>query len=145
MTRYLILLVATAAAATPACAQRFGGGGGLAAFDTADANHDGLITRAEFMSARTARFDTMDRNHDGVISKVDFKHLAKFRPQAVERIDAMIAQADANRDSRVTKAEMASAPAPIFDRGDTNGDGAIDKTELAALRSTLQAMTDGAN
>lgn len=145
MTRFLILIAATAAVATPACAQRFGGGDGAAAFEKADANQDGIITRAEFAAARTARFDTMDRNHDDAISKADFACLAKFRPQAVDRLEAMIAQADANRDGRLTRAEMASAPAPIFERADSNNDGAIDSAELAAARTAMAQMRNGAN
>jgi hypothetical protein len=41
------------------------------AFDRIDANHDGVITRAEFEAAR--RFEMMDTNHDGVISRAEFE------------------------------------------------------------------------
>ena len=34
-------------------------------FRDADANHDGQITRAEWMAAATARFDRLDANKDG--------------------------------------------------------------------------------
>lgn len=138
--RILILSATILAITAPLEARGFGGGDMMATFDRADANHDGTITRAEFAAARVARFAEMDRNHDGVISKADFGRLAKFRPEAAERLDMLIAQADADHDGRVTQAELAAAPTPIFDRADTNHDGVIDKDELATLRATIATM-----
>jgi Ca2+-binding EF-hand superfamily protein len=138
--RILLLSAAALTIAAPAMAGRFGGGDMMATFDRADANHDGMITRAEFIAARSARFAELDRNHDGAFSKDDFGQLAKFRPEAAERLDILIAQADASHDGRVTQAELAAAPTPIFDRADSNHDGVIDKDELAQLRATMPAM-----
>ncbi|SDC98472.1 EF hand [Sphingomonas sp. YR710] len=138
--RILILSAVAFAIAAPATAGRFGGGDMMATFDQADANHDGMITRAEFIAARLARFAEMDRNHDGVVSKDDFSRLAKFRPEAADRLDMLIAQADADHDGRMTRAEIAAAPTPIFDRADSNHDGVIDKSELAQLRTTTAMM-----
>ena len=55
-------------------------------------------------------------------------------------IEAWFAQADANHDGKVTRAELAAAPTPIFDLADANHDGKVDKAELAAARERLQAM-----
>lgn len=138
MSRLLLALAAGALIATPVAAQRLGDP--AAAFDNADADHNGLITRAEFAASRMTRFNQMDRNHDGAVSKADFKRIARFRPEAGERLDTLIAQADANRDGKATRAEMAAAPTPIFDRADANRDGVVDKVELAAITQALKAL-----
>jgi hypothetical protein len=104
-----------------------------AAFAGADANKDGRISRAEFVAARQARFARFDRNGDGAISRDDFARLLRFRPEAGARIEAILGEADANHDGKVTRAEMAGAPTLVFDRADTNQDGIVDKAELAAV------------
>ncbi|MBY8826521.1 EF-hand domain-containing protein [Hephaestia mangrovi] len=131
-----LLLPASAAQA------RFGQRDPMAAFDDADTNHDGVVSRAEFRAARVARFDRMDRNHDGAISRDDFGRLLKFRPQAGQLLDQMLAEADTNHDGRVTRGELSQAPMPLFDRADTNHDGVVDANELAAARDRLQQLKE---
>lgn len=41
---------------------------GMALLGQADANHDGAITRQEFMAAALKRFDAADTNHDGKVT-----------------------------------------------------------------------------
>jgi hypothetical protein len=126
--------------AVPGQAQMFGGADPLSTFDNADANKDGVVSRAEYADARNARFAQLDRNHDGAIAKDDFGRLAKFRPQVADRLAALIARADTDHDGLVSKAEWAAAPIPVFDRIDANGDGKVDKTELAKGREMLAAI-----
>jgi len=143
MTRLLLLSSAVFFVAIPAQAQRFGGGDAASALlDKADANHDGVITRAEFAAARDARFDRMDRNHDGAVDMSDFGRLARFRPQAADRLRAMIGKADANGDGHLSRTELDAAPMPLFDRADTDHDGRLDKDEIAAARATAVAGKD---
>ena len=108
-----------------------------AAFSGADANGDGLVSRAEFVAARTARFSQLDFNRDGVISRDDFTTILRFRPRAGAMLDQLMTTADANHDGRITCAEYLAAPTPVFDRIDTNHDGLVDQVELAAGRSSL--------
>lgn len=117
--------------AVPAAAQR----DRASMFDQADANRDGAITRAEFAAHRLSQFDRADRDRDGAIARGDFRRLARFRPEAMERIDALIAQGDSNRDGRLTRAELQAAPMRIFDLADSDGDGRIDAAERSALRA----------
>jgi hypothetical protein len=46
------------------------------------------------------------------------------------RLRAMIAQSDANRDSRISLEEMTAGAQRMFNRMDTNGDGRLSDTEL---------------
>ncbi|MBB4630957.1 EF-hand domain-containing protein [Sphingosinicella soli] len=141
--RVLIALAAATLVASPAAAQRWGGGDGAAAFDKADADGDGVVTRSEFLKSRSARFDTMDRNNDGVVSESDFKRILKFRPEAGARLERLIAEADANRDGKVTRAEFDVAPTPVFDLADTNGDGKVDRAELETFRNKAAQAKSG--
>ena len=45
------------------------GGGGMGALMRADANRDGVITKAEMTAAAGAMFDRLDTNHDGRIDQ----------------------------------------------------------------------------
>lgn len=132
---FLPLLAALAVLAFPtsASAQR-GQRDPMEALEGADSNDDGIITRAEFAAARAARFGKMDRNGDGAISRDDFGRLIQFRPSAGQRLDAMLAEADANHDGRLTREEQAKAPMPLFDRLDANKDDRVDAAEKANAR-----------
>ncbi|HEY4210265.1 MAG TPA: hypothetical protein VGM84_02185 [Steroidobacteraceae bacterium] len=39
------------------------------AFDLADTNGDGIITREEFLAAQERLFDRLDKDHNGVLTK----------------------------------------------------------------------------
>ena len=136
----LKFLVAAAAliAAPAAFAQSRGERMNLLA--NADANGDGVVTRAEYAQARAASFSRLDRNKDGVVSSSDFRRLARFKPDAAKRLDALIAAMDANGDGKATRAEFEAAPMPLFDQADANGDGSIDASEMAAAKARIEAM-----
>ncbi|WP_374576184.1 EF-hand domain-containing protein [Phenylobacterium sp.] len=103
----------------------------------ADVNHDGRVTRAEFIDMRAKNFDRLDRNHDGYITQSDMGQGMAQRLIASREPD-IFGRLDTNRDGRISRQEFATGPAPVFDMADTNQDGAIDKAELAALRDTAQ-------
>lgn len=96
---------------------------------SADRDGDGMVTRAEFASSRQAVFDRLDRNRDGVLDGAD---RAGVRPVPARLRDA-VAGADRNGDGRITRAEFAAAPTPLFDRADTDGNGVVDAYEMARL------------
>ncbi|HEY1126109.1 MAG TPA: EF-hand domain-containing protein [Sphingobium sp.] len=146
-TFILTLLAGSAILAAPLAAQRFARGqqahrDPIAAFREADTNGDGAVSRAEYAAARLARFEKLDRNGDGAISRDDFGRLIRLAPRLARRIDTLLAAADTNYDGRVTRAEYAAAPMPLFDRLDVNHDGRIDGQELAAARAHVEEIRE---
>jgi hypothetical protein len=107
-------------------------------FTSADANGDGVITRAEFVAARAANFGKYDRNSDGFIDSADFPKRIRARNQVGERIDGLIARLDGDRDGRVSRAEFVDGPTAIFDRVDANHDGELSRDEVAAAKAAMK-------
>lgn len=132
--RFLAALPALLIFSSPAFAQM----GQLDLFENADANHDGVISLPEFRAERIKQFQRLDRNGDGVVAQTDFGRIAQMRPQIGARLQTFIAGADANGDGRVTRAEFAAAPVPLFERADANHDAIVDKAELDRLREAVR-------
>jgi Ca2+-binding EF-hand superfamily protein len=121
-----------------AAAGRAGGGqpGNLGRiFDSADENHDGVITRTEFQDTRMRLFIRLDHNGDGYIDKSDASGGPLRRRKFEQIISGVVGRMDKDGDGRVSREEFQNAPALMFDRVDTNHDGAIDAQELAAFHA----------
>lgn len=109
-------------------------GGGMMRLD---ANHDGVITRAEMIAEAEARFAAMDTNKDGTVT-------ADEREAARAAMRAQRGGGDGPRgggagmrgggDREMTRAEALDRAGKRFDRLDTNHDGKLDAAELAAAR-----------
>jgi len=102
------------------------GRGGMLA--RADANHDGTITRAEYLADVDQRFAAADANHDG---KIDAAERETAMPG---RGGGMAARADTDGDGAISLAEQHAQATERFDRLDANHDGQIDAAEAAAMR-----------
>jgi len=133
-----IFFVLLASVATRALARR-GGGEWFAA---ADASGDGSVTKAEFASYRDATFAKLDRNSDGVVSPADFPRLAKRKPEAIARLTQVLGNADSNGDGAISRSEFAQAPPVMFERSDTNRDGRVTKAEYDAARAQMRAAVE---
>jgi Ca2+-binding EF-hand superfamily protein len=103
------------------------------ALEQADADHDGKVTKQEYVDARAAQFSRMDRDGDGYIDE------AASRPGGNERgqraAAAIRGRMDSNGDGKVSKEEFINAPTMLFDKFDANKDGVLDATELEAARN----------
>ncbi|HEX4272674.1 MAG TPA: EF-hand domain-containing protein [Rhizomicrobium sp.] len=107
--------------------------------EKADANGDGVITKAEFTDARAKLFDRLDRNHDGYLSKDDKPRFSLGRGGNGDRLQQMILIFDKDGDGKISRDEFVNGPSFLFDRADTNHDGVVDAGELAAFRSRMAA------
>ena len=101
----------------------------------ADANHDGKITKQEYLDARAGQFARLDRNGDGVIDDADSRDTGNRSERAQRAAGAMRGRIDANNDGKITKEEFVNAPAMLFDRFDADKNGELDAKELEAARS----------
>lgn len=94
-------------------------------FDEVDTNHDGFISRDEYLAMEKKRFAEFDTNHDG---KIDAKEVATSPPlmernqKAAER---MIKQWDSNDDGIVSADEYRQAAEKRFAQQDKAGSGKI--------------------
>lgn len=66
----------------------------------ADANKDGVITKAELTASLDKKFAEMDVNHDGKLTKEDREAMR------AKRMDDRFAKLDANKDGQISKAEF---------------------------------------
>ncbi|MEH3159168.1 MAG: hypothetical protein PGN08_09710 [Sphingomonas taxi] len=112
-------------------------GGGLM---RADANGDGIITRAEMITDAQARFDAMDTNKDGKVTPEERDAAreamrAQWRGGAGGRGGGFgMRGGGGGGDATLTRAEAVERAGARFDRLDTNHDGKLDATERAAMR-----------
>jgi hypothetical protein len=117
-------------------------GGGMMRLD---ANHDGIITRAEMTAEAEARFAAMDADKDGKVTPAE-RAAARNAMRAQRRDGSALRAGDDGRngnggngggrggDQAITRAEALDRAARRFDRLDVNHDGRLDASELAAAR-----------
>ena len=118
-------------------------------FDRIDANHDGVITRAEFDAYRLTRlaawqagrrnraFAAMDKDKSGQISKAEFDAFAaSHRGRRLRQIvrarlagGSWFDRVDANHDNRITRDEAQSSAMALFDAADIDHDGTVTPQE----------------
>ncbi len=134
-TRPLLLVAASMSVAltiiAPAAAQRMQG-------QRADADGNGILTRAESDAGATARFAQMDRDGDGRLSGDELGAPGAGRTGG--GIAGRIRHADANGDGVVTREEFLTVSARRFARMDANGDGSVDQAERQAMRGQMRGQ-----
>jgi Ca2+-binding EF-hand superfamily protein len=121
--------------ATPGFAQGWRGG---QMFENADANHDGVVTKQEFLDSRAAQFSRFDRNSDGYIDDADMPERMRARRDANGGGGKMRQEFDKDGDGKVSKEEFVNGPTTLFDLADTNHDGKLDKQELEAAKAAAR-------
>src|SRR3569833_1577077 len=90
-----------------------------------DTNGDGIITKAEFTTARAKMIDRQDCNHDGYLTKDDKPRFSLRRNTNGDRLQQMMLMLDKDGDGRVSRDEFVNSPGLLFDHADTNHDGQI--------------------
>jgi Ca2+-binding EF-hand superfamily protein len=126
MTLFLLLaaLSAPAFAASPSAAM-------LGRMEGADANRDGIITKAELIAFRASNFVRLDRDGNGMLTRSD---IPAFMARVNSGLDfnSLMQQFDANRDKKVSREEFVRGPTVLFDAADANGDGILTTAERKA-------------
>lgn len=133
--------VAAAVLSAPLMAQETLGsarhGGGMAMLRMADANGDGVITRDEFLAAAAARFARRDRNGDGALDRSD-RPVPPPPPQGTNGAPPR-PEGPARMGRNISREQFRAGALRRFERVDTNHDGKIDATELAAAETLMRA------
>ncbi|MGE5610252.1 MAG: CotH kinase family protein [Bacillota bacterium] len=139
---------------------------GIAFLKSADANHDGKMSRPEMEAAIERFFEANDKDENGVLEqKVLTDALAKVMPRiegvpaadekpaapnnrpanrapqpprpAVVLARMIIREADTNGDKRVSQREMLRAARAVFQAGDKSRDNALDEKEMTDVMNRL--------
>lgn len=102
----------------------------------ADANSDGVLTRAEFDAGREATFARLDADRNGQLSREEMRAERSERGdrghrgrRGGHRGGPGLERADANNDGNITRDEFLARPLEMFNRIDANHDGVIQASE----------------
>jgi Ca2+-binding EF-hand superfamily protein len=107
------------------------------------------IQRSEIIAAAKRQFALLDANHDGVVTQAEF---ARFRDSAAGRAASAntdpfqhvgghwMDHADPNGTGRVTLDMAEQHPLQLFDQADLNHDGVLGLDELKLARA-MMALT----
>jgi hypothetical protein len=105
-------------------------------FDQLDANHDGVVSRAEYQAWVDGRFDKLDSNHDGHVDANEIANSAATAERVQKRAEGFVKR-NGNGASTVSKSDFEAKAMARFDR---LGDGADTLTidQLGAGRGRFQ-------
>lgn len=95
----------------------------------ADANGDGIVTRAEIDQSTKTRFDKADANHDDSVSPAEFEENAPPRFLFGDPSE-LFKRLDANEDAKLSPEEFNAPIRAMACRIDHDGDGAITPAEV---------------
>ena len=94
-----------------------------------DTNHDGVYTCDEWKKFMDRIFTSADRNHDGSLSPAEFEVVTKADPTLA---DAEFGYFDQNQDGKITRKEFVEKPSAFILRFDKNGDCRVTPDEIKA-------------
>lgn len=97
-----------------------------------DANRDGKLTVEELAPVIRRRTAAVDSNGDRALTAAEIE--AAMQKRIEKRRDRIMALMDADKDGTITEAEMDAVLADMFDKADTDDDGAVDLAEIQAFK-----------
>lgn len=100
-----------------------------AMFDKVDANHDGTITKDEFMAAHKDGMGGMEHGMGG-------GGMGGHKGGGMGMM--MMHMADTNKDSAISKDEFVAAQLAMFDKADANHDGKLTPDERKAAHAKMR-------
>lgn len=97
----------------------------------ADADSDGVLTRAEFDASRVAQFARLDTDNNGELTREEMRAQRGDRGRRGHRghRGGGLTRADANNDGNITREEFLARPTAMFARLDADNDGVIQASE----------------
>ncbi|MFO1507410.1 MAG: EF-hand domain-containing protein [Lysobacterales bacterium] len=101
-------------------------------FDEMDTNHDGVVTREEFMAFRDKRFKELDTNHDGKVTPEEVAHAPELMQRNMRIANRMVQSMDPNHLGYVTQKEWDAQSEKRFKAMDKDGTGKVKKPEERA-------------
>ncbi|HJW41148.1 MAG TPA: hypothetical protein VJ476_07960 [Rhizomicrobium sp.] len=93
-----------------------------------DANHDGILTRAELTAGLHAEFNAYDVNHSNCLGPDQVRAINQMRVQQDGSQASPLV--DWNQDGCIDFNEYSGATLSLFDTLDKNGDGQLTQQEL---------------
>jgi len=93
-----------------------------------DANHDGILTRAELLAGLKAEFGAYDTDHNNCLSSDEVRSINQARVQ--QDASQAIPLVDWNQDGCVDFREFTGASLSLFDSLDTDSNGQLTAEEL---------------
>lgn len=106
-----------------------------------DANHDGIVTRAEVIAGLKAEFATYDVNHNNCLGPDQVRAINQMRvEQDASQATPLV---DWNQDGCIDFNEFSGATLSLFDSLDTNGDGELTAKELNPTGAKTPGQTQG--
>jgi Ca2+-binding EF-hand superfamily protein len=101
-------------------------------FARLDANKDGKLVPEELAPVVKKRVAAMDGDGDKAltVSEID----AALQRRIERRRDRIMSLLDANKDGKITEAEMDAVLNDMFDKADTDDDGAVNLAEIRAFK-----------
>jgi len=110
-----------------------------------DANHDGILTRAELIAGLKAEFAAHDTKHNGCLDPDQAAAINQARVEADQSVATPVM--DWNQDGCIDYTEFSAAPYSLFDQLDMDHDGKLTPKELqrggAAKPKDPNAPADG--
>jgi hypothetical protein len=150
LTTLTLAAVVAAGLSTASFAQQGGHGGADRQppfnFSEMDANSDGKVTKEEIAAHRTAMIAAIDANGDGNITADELMAMREQQAEqrATDRAAKMIERLDADKDGKLSVAEMTAGADhggrgdKMFDRVDTDKDGAISQEEADVAKAKME-------
>ncbi len=124
-----------------------GGGGANALFAALDLDGDGVISKAELKKASLS-LKKLDTDKDGQLTLAECgggdAGAAAAKNDPNQWIDRLMAK-DKNKDGKLTPDELTENERQMLQGADQNGDGGVDRQELAALGNKGTGIGPGGN
>ncbi|MEJ0026018.1 MAG: hypothetical protein WDN01_08325 [Rhizomicrobium sp.] len=106
-----------------------------------DANHDGVLTRAELVAGLHAEFNTYDVEHKNCLGQEQVRAINQLRVQQDGSQASPLV--DWNQDNCIDFSEFSGAALSLFDTLDVNSDGQLTAQELGGAARPAGAGQGG--